>query len=454
MNRLISPFQGDGLMARVLRSLTWLMMQYGGTQALRLASNLILTRILFPEAFGLMALVSLVTIGLSLFSDIGLGPAISQNPRGDDPEFLDTAWVLQVIRGFALWLLVCLLALPVAQFYGEPDLAYYLPIAGLGTAIAGFVPTKVQTAHRHLLLGRLTMVELVAQAIGIGGMVIVALITQSVAALVLGGIFNAIARLILCNLFLPGRGNRFRWNRKIAIELMTFGKWIFLSTSLWFLISQGDRIVLGRYLSLEMLGLYNIGFFLASFPTQLGHSVANGLLIPIYRDRPPHASPENFRKLRLMRAGLAGGIAGLSIVMALIGPALVEFLYDDRYLTSAQIVTLMACALAPTALGMTYDLAALAAGDSRSYFIYSSARAAAQIGLILTGVIWYGLFGAILAMGLTSLVTYPILVWLARRHRVWDPLLDLVFWSLTGLLCALALWVHWDEVIGLIGVIS
>jgi len=51
-------------MARTLRSIAWLMLNYGGAQVLRLASNLILTRILFPEAFGLMALVSVVTSGL------------------------------------------------------------------------------------------------------------------------------------------------------------------------------------------------------------------------------------------------------------------------------------------------------------------------------------------------------------------------------------------------------
>jgi len=70
---LVARFRGAGLMARALRSASWLLLGYGGSQALRLASNLILTRLLFPEAFGLMALVSVITVGLALFSDIGLG---------------------------------------------------------------------------------------------------------------------------------------------------------------------------------------------------------------------------------------------------------------------------------------------------------------------------------------------------------------------------------------------
>ncbi|MDK3019178.1 oligosaccharide flippase family protein [Pseudodonghicola flavimaris] len=447
MSRVLTAFKGNTLMARALRSASWLILNYGLNQGLRLVSNLVLTRILFPEAFGLMALVSLVTVGLALFSDIGIGPAIAHNKRGDDPDFLDTAWTLQLIRGFGLWAGTCVLALPMAQFYHEPSLALYLPIAGVASLITGLAPMKIETAHRHLLLGRLTVLELLSQLIGITAMITVGLITQSVIALVMGGIFQSTARVLLTLWFLPGPGNRLRWDRDTAQEIMSFGRWIFFSTALWFLTSQGDRLILGRFLTMQMLGLYNIGFFLASFPTMMGHSVTNRLLIPIFRDRPAHAAPENFRRQRFLRIGLLAGMGVLSLAMSLAGPALVNLMYDSRYLASGAIVTMMACALIPSALGMTYDQAALAAGDSRSFFIYSAVRAVAQVSLILAGVIWFGLFGAITAMALAQMVTYPALVWLARRHRVWDPLTDLGFWTLTLAGCAFALWLHWPLVI-------
>ena len=216
MQRVASLFTGQGMMARVLRSASWLMIGYGGSQALRLASNLILTRILFPEAFGLMALVSVVTVGLSLFSDVGIGPSIAQNTRGDDPGFLNTAWTIQVVRGFGLWVLTALLAWPAAQFYGAPELLIYLPIAGAGLAIAGFNPTRIETAHRHLLAGRVTALDLAGQVIGLTAMIALALATQSVIALVLGGLIQAAAKLLLCHYGLPGAANRFRWERAAA----------------------------------------------------------------------------------------------------------------------------------------------------------------------------------------------------------------------------------------------
>ncbi len=449
MSNLITAFRGNRLMARVLRSASWLLIGYGGSQALRLAANLILTRILFPEAFGLMALVSVVTVGLTMFSDVGIGPSIAQNARGDDPDFLNTAWTIQVIRGFGLWFGACLLAWPVAQFYGEPDLALYLPIAGISLVVAGFNPTRIETAHRHLLVGRLTVLDLWSQVIGITSMVVLALSTGSVLALVVGGVIQTVVKLLLTHVFLPGPANHLRWEKRAADELVRFGKWIFLSTAFWFVTSQGDRAILGKFLSLEVLGLYNIGYFLASFPMMLGHAVAQRVLIPVYRDKPAKAAPQNRALQRKLRFGLSAGILGLLLVMAFAGPALTQLLYDARYLSSGPMVTLISCALIPAVIGMSYDQAALAAGDSRSFFAFSAIRAVVQVTLLLLGVVQFGLIGAIGAVGLAGVLVHPVLVWLALRHGVWDPLHDLGFALLAGALGGAALWLHWDAISGL-----
>ncbi len=446
MNRLTTAFRGDGLAARVLRSASWLMIGYGGSQALRLASNLILARILFPEAFGLMALVNVVVVGLQMFSDVGLRAAITQNPRGDDPDFLDTAWTIAILRGAVLFLATIALAYPVARFYGEPDLALYLPIAGFASVIAGFSPTKVETANRHLRVGRLTVLELVSQAIGISSVVATAYVTRSVVALALGGTFYGVAHLVLTNLFLPGRSNRLRWEPAIARELLQFGKWIFFSTAFWFITSQSDRAILGKFLTIEALGFYNIGYFLASFPYMLALSVNHKLMMPVYRDKPAAASRHNFRRQRQLRSAMTAGFLAALALMAMTGPWLVDVLYDDRYHASGAILVLVACALMPAVIVMTYDAAALTAGDSRSFAIYSATRAFAQVTLLLLGVTRFGLGGAIAAMGLAQIAAYPVLVWLAVKHRVWDWLHDAGFALVAAVLIATAMRLHWDRI--------
>jgi len=450
MRRLLGAFTDNRLMARAMRSSSLIVIGYGGSQAMRLAANLILTRLLFPEAFGMMALVGVVTIGLAMFSDVGISPSISQSRRGDDPDFLNTAWTIQVIRGFALWIAACALAWPVAQFYGEPDLALYLPIAGISLAIAGFNPTRIETAHRHLLVGRLTMLDLAAQAIGVVAMVALAWALQSVMALVIGGVLGALAKLALTHYGLPGLGNRLRWERPAAAELIRFGKWIFLSTAFWFMSSQGDKAILGKFLPLNTLGVYNIGFFLAAFPLALGQAVVGKVLIPIYRDTPPTASPENARKLRKMRYAMGLPIMGLVIVMAFFGPALVDLLYDERYVHAGAILVLLAAAQLPQVLGLSYDQAALAAGDSRRFFVFSCVRAVLQVGFLLIGVSLYGLIGALVALCGSTLLTHLVAIWLARHHGVWDPVHDVALFSVGVVVAATSLWLHWGAILAMV----
>lgn len=450
MKKLIEAFRGNRLLARALRSSSLLLASYGASQILRLASNLILTRILFPEAFGLMALIGVVTIGLTMFSDVGIGTSISQNKRGDDPDFLNTAWTVQVIRGFMLWAISGLLAWPFAQFYNEPVLALYLPVAGMSLAIAGLNPTRIETAHRHLMVGRVTMLELASQVIGIVSMVVLTWSTGSVFGLVIGGVIQAIAKLLLTHMFLPGERNVFRWERAAANELLHFGKWVFMSTAFWFISAQGDRAILGKFLSLDTLGLYNVGYFLASAPIMLGFAVTHRVLIPVYRDKPPSASAENRAKLNQMRMMISSAVIGLLLVVAFIGPALVDFLYDARYHLSGAMVTLIACAMIPAAIGMTYDQAAMAAGDSRSQFFYSVSRAILLIILMVWGVSELGLIGAIIGWAASAVLAHPVLIWLAVKHQAWDPKHDILFSLISLAVGGAAIWVHWDAVVQMV----
>lgn len=417
------------------------------TQGLRLASNLVLTRILFPEAFGLMTLVSVVLVGLQMFSDTGIGPAISRSARGDEAEFLDTAWTINVARGALLWLLACALAWPLALLWDAPDLRLLLPAAGLTLLVSGFNPTRIDTANRHLLLGRLTALDLVAQIIGIVAMVALAFAMASVWALVLGALVGSVAKLGLTWAGLPGAPNRFRWDRAAGAELIHFGKWIFLSTLCGFLLAQGDKAVLGRFLSLQELGVYNIGYFLASFPALLAGAVVSRVMIPLYRDHAPGAP--GVVRLARMRMVLSMTVLMLLAAMALAGPALVRLMYDDRYLAAGMIVTLVALAQMPGILGMTYDQAALAAGDGRGYFLLLAAKAVVMTLALVIGAERGGIWGALIAQGLALLAVHPLIVWLARKHGVWDWRHDLAMGALAlGLMAAVVL-LHRDGLLRL-----
>ncbi len=437
---------GDGLMQRAFRSAGLNFMGFGFSQVLRLASNLVLTRLLFPEAFGVMAMVSVFLMGLAMFSDVGVGPAIMQSKRGDDPDFLDTAWTIQIVRGVGLWAVACALTWPMSLYFGEPDLIYYLPVAALTQLILGFTPTRYETANRHLRAGRVTLLDMGTQVVGVVAAIGLAWALQSVWALVISGLIAAAVQVLLFDMFLPGLRNRFRWEKEAAHELIHFGKWVFLSTIAGFAIGQADKVIIGGWLSTHDFGIYNIGYFWASFPFMMGSVVVRKVMIPIYRESPPSESRENFLRLRKMRVLATSGMIGLVMVPAFLGHYLIDLLYDPRYLSAGGMVVLISVVQIPAIVGVTYDQAALAAGDSRRFFVLAATRAVFVASGMVIGINLFGLPGALAGQGLAMLAAHPVVGWLAARQKAWDPVYDGMFLLAGGCLGALALWVNWPLV--------
>lgn len=434
--------KGRGLFARAMRGSAFTAGSYVIAQVLRLGSNLILTRLLAPEAFGVMTLVSVVLVGMVMFSDVGVSASISQSKRGDDADFLNTAFTIHAFRGTMLWLATCALAWPLAQFYHAPELAWLLPVAGISLFISGFNPTRIETATRHLLLGRVTLLDLISQAIGIAAMVGLSMVLVSVWGLVIGAIVGSLAKLVLTWVYLPGPANRFHWDRTAGHELIHFGKWIFLSTACGFALAQGDKAIFGHFLTLEELGIYNIGYFLASFPLLLVRAVNSRIMIPLYRDHHPASSAANFVRMRKLRLIMSGGALVMLGGLSMIGVPLVGIMYDGRYAAAGLIVAAVALIQMPEVIGITYDQSALAVGDSRNYFWLQAVKAGVQTVALLVGVEIAGLQGALIGQAVALVALHPAVVVLARKHKAWDALNDLVLVVLALVLVAGSWWVN------------
>ena len=218
----------ERLRSKVGRGSLWAVLGYGGGQILRLAGNLVLWRLLYAEAFGLMAIVNVFMLGLLMFSDVGIGPSIIQHEHGDDPKYLHTAWTIQVARGFALFAVAAAAAVPLAHFYQEPALARLIPVVAFSSILSGFNSTKLFTVTRRIALGRLTAIDIGSQAAGLAVMVVAALVTRSIWALVLGGVVTAVDSVDPQPLFPsrrrgplplgPGRGARTLALRKVDLR--------------------------------------------------------------------------------------------------------------------------------------------------------------------------------------------------------------------------------------------
>lgn len=389
------------LRQHAVRGSMWTLFGYGSSQVLRLAGNLILARLLFPEAFGLMALVNVFMQGLQMFSDIGIGPSIIQHKRGEDPVFLRTAWTIQVIRGFGLWAVCCLAAPFVARFFGESDpmahqLLYLLPVTGLAAVLGGFTSTSVFTLNRKLDMAKVTLLELGPQILSLTVMALWAWRSPSVWALVSGGLVFSLARLTMSHLLNRGPRDGFAWEAEARRELFRFGRWIFLSTFVTFLAQHLDRLLLGRMLSLEELGLYSIAMTLARVAIHTATRLSSSVVFPLlsrYRDK-PHYLVEACLKARRAVLWMSGAVC---CGFALFAPLFFETLYDTRYAGAGNTSRWLALYTWSHVLVASMDRIPLALGKPRQLFVANTLNVLGM-GFAIWGYREAGLPGFILGM--------------------------------------------------------
>jgi O-antigen/teichoic acid export membrane protein len=427
MQRLTRQFSGNALRARALRGSALTVIQFGGANVLRLAANLVLTRILFPEAFGLMALVQVFVVGLQMFSDIGIQTSVIRSPRGEDPKFLHTAWTVQVFRGIVLWLGCVALAAPAATFYDEPDLQTLLPVVALNAVFLGFASINVFTVNRNLMLGRLTLLELGSQLIGSLAMIGLALAWESVWALVIGGLFGTFLHVILTHVVLPGGRMRFMIEREAFWEIFGFGKWLFVSSAAGFLIGHGDKAILGKYITLTDLALYNLAMQLVLVPMLMNNAMLGRIMFPLYVNRPPAESTENRAKIFQARILLSAGTFVLILPLVFFGRQIIEFLYDPRYYDAGIILVGISAVWLFQIITTGHSQVLLATGESRLFAALQVGSAALRATLMLFGAMYFGIPGVALAALVAEITIYPVLVALAGRRKSWDWRHDLLF---------------------------
>jgi len=415
------------LVQRVVRAGGWTMLGYGTNQLLRLAGNLVLTRLLFPEAFGLMAIVQAVMVGVAMLSDVGIEQSIIHSKRGNEPAFVNTAWTIKVVRGVLMWLALCLLANPLASFYGEPMLAQLLPVAGLAAVIGGFGSTKIASADRNLGIARTTLIDVGSYAFGLLVMIAWASIDRSIWSLVIGNLVGAFAKTIASHVWLDGIKNRLSWEPQSLAALRSFGQWIFVGSALSFSLGEGSRLLVGHLLDVRMLAFFSLALAMDQLPLQIVLQITGRVLFPAYsevvRERPEklYAVVEKSRLIQIVPYWL------VCVFFVYFGQSLMQILYDDRYKDSGWMLQMLALGSLVGSLAISYNGILWAKGMVRASTVLLAIHLFIQVSAMVVGSYLGGAKGLVLAVAFAGWLMYPVYAFAYSRLSLWQPKLDLPF---------------------------
>ncbi|MHB8790249.1 MAG: oligosaccharide flippase family protein [Desulfobulbaceae bacterium] len=398
----------DDFKHRAFRGATFVIATYGLSQAIRLGGNLVLTRLLVPEFFGIIGLAQAFITGLVLFSDIGIGPGIIRSSRGRDPVFLNTAWTLQVIRGLLLWTLTLVLAHPIAKIYNSPLLAWVIPIVGFNAILYGLNSTTIYTLNKDMYFGKLSIMELITKTIALICMVSLAYVYKNIWSLVAGSLVTGLITLVWSH-FLDARNkNCFAFEKEAVTELISFGKWIFVSTAMMFLATQADRFLLGKIFPLAMFGVYNIAIIFAELPKQIINQVSDKVIFPLISKFSDLPRKELNQKILQKRKLILVPLALLVALLVCFGDVLIIFLYDDRYKQAGWMLTLLALGMWPLVLYATADKSLYAIGKPKYSAFGNFFKFIYMIICVPVLYNYYGFIGAVSAVAMNDLPVYLV----------------------------------------------
>jgi len=440
------------LRQRAVNGTIWTIAATYGGQLIRLGSNLVLTRLLFPEAFGLMAVALLIIEALNLFSDLGTQAALIQDERGDDPTFINTAWTLQVIRGLVLWMVTGAVALglhvagsagllPPGSAFADPRLLMLLVVVGSGFLATGFFSTKIITMRRHLDLAAESIYQLSTRIIVAAILIAAAWIEPSVWALAVGTVAGTAISAAISQFMLPGPRNRFVWDRAVAASLIRFGRIIVFSTSFTFIAASAQRVILGWIMPAELFGIYSIALLLSTVVVLGLERVSENVLFPLYSQLARRGDAQGMqRNVTRVRVRLLALMIPPMWVIAILGGHMVSWLYDPRYHEAGWMLRVLALAGVGTLITMTLQGIMLAHGDAKRHLGYTVAGSVLLVGSMAVGGLAGGVPGVLISAVIGKALQHVVLLACVRRYGLRTLGLDVAVIVLTAIVVGLGWW--------------
>ena len=445
------PPRGGLLPNLVLKAAGWSLMGYVGNYGLRLISSVIMTRLLVPEMFGVMAIAATVQVVSFMLCDVGLRQAIVRSPRGDQQVFLDTAWTLQILRGFVIWIVCSSCAVLIARgaalgwfapesAYADPQLPSVIVALALSSIILGFQSTKAMSSDRHFNQRQLAIVELVAQSVGVAVSIALGYATLSIWSFVVGSLVSCLMTVVMSQWYLEGPTNRLRMERSSLLELSRFGRWILVSSAMTVLAANGDRLMLANWIDTTTFGVYVIALtfvlMIEGAGARLFGAVGTAAFSKIERERPESLRASYYR-MRLPIDVVFIGSAGFLFGAA---DAIVAVLYDDRYVGAGPILQVLSVSLLLSRFGLVNSVY-IAIGKPEYLGILNATKTASLFIMVPLANGLFGFGGALWAIALHALATLPVIFVLNHRHHLnvlWFEVAVLFIWPV-GYLAGLAI---------------
>jgi PST family polysaccharide transporter/lipopolysaccharide exporter len=331
----------DGTLAeQTAKSGLWALGANGFSRLFTILMFVLLARILSPAAFGVYGIAILVISGVDEATTTGVREALIQREEENVDSFLNTAWVLELLRGLLVGGVLFLVAPFAASVFNEPGAASLLRLMGLGRVLLGFRNPGIVYFHKSLDFHGEFVYRVSSSFVMFAVALVLAHLWESVWAL---GVAYVVARGTEAAVSYVAHGYRPwpQFDTESARQMLGYGKWINSSSVLYFLYDRGDDALIAWLLSSAALGYYQFAYRLSNAPATEVSRVVSDVMFPTFsrlQDDPAALRDAFLRSLQLSMAVTAPMAFGLIVV----APTFVRGVLGEQWIPMIPVLQLLA----------------------------------------------------------------------------------------------------------------
>lgn len=313
----------------VISGFLWRLMERMGAQAVSFVVSIVLARILDPNAYGTIALITVFTTIMQVFVDSGLGNALIQKKDADDVDF-STVFFTNIAFCSILYILMWLLAPFIAGFYRDSQLVPYIRVLSLTIIVSGVKNVQQAYVSRNMLFKKFFFATLGGT---IGAAVIgitMALKGFGVWALIAQQLFNLIVDTTILWITVPWRPKRVFSPERLG-TLFSYGWKLLASTLLDTGYHNLRQLLIGRVYSRADLAYYNQG---DKFPNLIINNI-NSSIDSVLLPAMSHDQDDKSRIRDMTRRSITIStylMAPLLVGMAACADSIVRLILTDKWL--------------------------------------------------------------------------------------------------------------------------
>ena len=416
----------ENLKHKAASGMVWTSIQKFAGMGISFVSGIILARLLTPDDFGCIGMLSIFMVIAGSFVDGGFASALIQKKRPTQEDY-STIFFFNLGMSLLMYVILFFSAPAIARFYKMPLLCSVLRVQGLVLIINAFSLIQSNQLRKQFRFKKIAVIALATSIVSLSITIYMAYKGFGVWALVASNLLSAFIPAMvywLTNKWHP----LWVFSKASFKELFNFGFFMFLTHIINNLCNNVQGLLIGRFYNPAIMGYYSKAKGTEELASTSISHVMGQVTYPLYAEY-QHDIPLLINAIKRITSSISYLTFPMMFLLILLAKPLFVMLYSDRWLNSVPYFQILCLAgIAICLQGVNYQAIA-AVGKSKVMFSWTVIKRAIGLALIVGGLAAFGMKGLLVGMVMQSWLIYLINAYQVHKHigyKLYTQLLDLL----------------------------